>query len=185
MPERKTNDKRIINIQFNLLDVMYGVVLSYGFNFFGAASSVASKIFFFLSYLIVIADWIFIHELYSENEYRSKVLFFSDIVVLFFVSRVIAASVVSPEAFFMWMAILFMSYFLWDFVACRVITLDRWASFKLSDFLTSIFFFVMWILVRNGVVKGYFIIIVGVIACLVVLFYWLYSEKFRKNKALR
>ncbi len=178
--------KKTLNIQFNLLDVMYGVVLSYGFNFFGAASSVSSKIFFFLSYLIVIVDWIFIHELYSEIEYKSRVLFFSDIAVLFFVSRVIAASVASPEAFFMWMWILFASYFFWDFVACRVIPPERWASFKLSDFLTSVFFFIMWMLIRNGLIrKGYFVTIIGVIACFVVLFYWFYAEKLHMKRILR
>ncbi len=175
-------------MQINLLDVMYGVVLSYGFNFFGSAVLSYQRILFFLSYALILADWIFVHELYSAVEYKNKFLFFFDIIILFFVSRLIATSVLSVDSFLRWIWILFLSYFLWDLFVDKIILPERWFLIKITDCLAFVFFFVVWFLFGLGVIRSeFFVVLLCVGGCIVVLFVWFYAEGrgLRQEKFLR
>ncbi len=120
------SDRKAINLQINLLDVMYGVVLAYGFNFFDRSLHPYNKILFFLFYTIVLVDWIFVHDLYSQFEYKNKILFFVDAAILFLVSRVIASSVLLPNFYLRWLSALFFAYFAWDLFVSRYFKKENW-----------------------------------------------------------
>ena len=62
-------------VRISLIDVMYGVVLAYGFGFFDQADTVIDYLHFFFAYAVIIIDWIYVHSLYWGWEYKYNSFF--------------------------------------------------------------------------------------------------------------
>jgi hypothetical protein len=100
-------------IRISILDVMYGVVLTYGFSYYDQIQPGPELFRFIFSYLIIIYDFLYVHEQYWKRDYPILWLFI-DIVILFSFTRIIANSVGQSNQFYFWLFFLFLFYAIWD-----------------------------------------------------------------------
>lgn len=115
MPKR--DDQRESAVRISLVDVVYGIVLAYGFNFFDQLRAPVQYAQFAFAYTVIILDWIYVHRLYWGWEYKYNSFLVLDLASLFVMSRVLAASVGGEHTFVAWMSALFAVYVVWDVVA--------------------------------------------------------------------
>lgn len=114
------NENRESVVRISLIDVLYGVVLGYGFYFFDQADTMVSYIRFFFAYAVIIVDWIYVHRLYWGWEYKYNSFLVIDIFTLFFLSRLVRTATTSGGSdpnYWLWISALFITYFVWDIVS--------------------------------------------------------------------
>jgi hypothetical protein len=142
----KNDDDKESVVRISLLDVMYGVVLAYGFNSFDKAQDCSDYFRFFFACAVFVVDWVYVHRLYWGAEYKN-ILLLLDIGILFSISRLLSTSTAHTPNYFMWLAILFIFYVVWDYVMFKV---DKSSS---NDFISDvkadgigciIFLFIFW-----------------------------------------
>ena len=101
-----------------LIDVMYGVLLAYGFNFIDQAKLPLDYIGFLFAYAVIIIDWIFSRNYYAtQRGSYSYLCFLLDIVIVFVLSRLFSVSIVFSSSYLWWLAALFALYILWDIIS--------------------------------------------------------------------
>lgn len=147
---RKKDVKSAVRI--SLLDVMYGVVFAYGFGFFDQANTLTHYILLVFAYVVIVIDWIYVHIPYWGWKKYKNVFLISDILILFIISRLFSTSIQKcnyPNYYYwLWMAFLFLIYFIWDVLAKkkRLPTEYDLRYPMAGDLLTSIAFFTFFIL---------------------------------------
>jgi len=118
--------KRIIkkiNYRLSLVDVMYGVILTYGFATVDQVKGfeIIPVLKYIFAYSIIIIDWVHAHEVYSREGYSSNIIFILDLIILFIISRLIKSSVSSSQfSFWIFMGALFFLYSTWDFLMLKI-----------------------------------------------------------------
>jgi len=143
-------------VRISLIDVMYGVVLAYGFNFFDQASIAADYFRFFFAYAVIIIDWIYVHRLYWGWEYKYNSFFILDIIVLFLMSRLLYTSTISHDPYYwLWMSGLFMVYLIWDVLSkCRHLPSEYdWRYSIGGDTFAAIMFLAIYILFLKDILQ--------------------------------
>lgn len=158
-------------VRISLIDVIYGVVLAYGFSFFDNANKTIDYILFFFAYSVVIIDWIYVHRLYWGWEYKYNTFFLLDICVLFSISRLLYTSTSNYIDYWLWMSILFFLYTIWDIFAKlkKMPSKYDWRFSTVADLLAAIIFLCFYIIFLTNIQKPVmqhhiFMIIVYVIA---------------------
>lgn len=179
----ETYSKSLVRI--SLIDVMYGVVLAYGFNFFDQANTCISYIRFFSAYVIIIIDWIYVHPLYwsLEDEYNSFLILL-DIGILFTISRLFHASTSCPTNYWLWMSGLFLLYAIWD-IAMYILSMRRklpskhdWCYSICGDFFAAIILFVFHVLFIKGIFPYICSLnVIRILACTVAVLTWFIKPK--------
>ena len=101
-------------VRISLVDVMYGVVLAYGFNFFDAAETTPDYIRFFLAYIVIIVDWTYVHWIYWDWGYKRNLFFVLDLSLLFVMSRLLYTSTTQSQYYSLWLSGIFFLYAVWD-----------------------------------------------------------------------
>ena len=159
-------------VRISLLDVMYGVVLAYGFGFFDQASMLTDYILFSFAYAIIIVDWIYVHSLYWGWEYKYNSFLILDIGILFTMSRLLSTSTAGHSlCYWLWMSVLFAIYVTWDIVSKRkgLPSEYDWRYSIGGDLFATIAFLVFYILLLKGKFQPNSIpLIVGTIAVYII-----------------
>jgi len=137
----------------SMIDVIFGVVIAYGFMFFDKAATTTDYIRLVLVYAIIIFDWVYVSLPYDGREYKHNSFFLLDIVTLFVISRLLCTSIGDNPYYWLWMAGLFTLYAGWDTMAKKE-RLEPKYNYNWSiagDLFTAIAFFVSFLLLKNGI----------------------------------
>lgn len=140
-------------VRISLLDVMYGVVLAYGFGFFDQASMPIDYFRFFFAYAVLVVDWIYVRSLYWGWEYKHNSFLILDMGILFTMSRLLNTSTIGHSpCYWLWMSALFAIYVTWDIVSKRkgLTTEYDWRYSIGGDLFGAIAFSVLYILLLKG-----------------------------------
>jgi len=152
----RNNHKNIESaIRLSLIDVMYGVVIAYGFTFFDKANTFTAYFRFFFAYAIFIIDWLFVHRLYWRWSGYHNYFLILDLIVVFTISRLLHTSVEQTPSYLLWLSILFMVYIVWDIIS-RIKNLSSdydWRYSISGDLLAAVVFLIGWILSLKEVVS--------------------------------
>lgn len=171
--EDQRGNKNYLNL--DLVNVMYGVVASYGFYFIDRATTVSDYLTFIFAYIILFMDWIYSHHTYKDQEYKKSYLVL-DLTTLFLFSRLLATSTVDQGSFFVWLSLIFVFYFIWDYVLLkdRVSSGFSWISCLASDFAGAAVFFILGLVLKSQtfLVDNIFISIAAVIIYFVITVAW-------------
>ena len=108
------NQDKESSFRISLIDVLYGVVLAYGFRFFDEGHTALDYFRFVFTYLIIIIDYLYVHKRYWESGYRYNVLLAADVLVIFIFSRLFSLSISDNPQYWVWMSGLFLTYVVWD-----------------------------------------------------------------------
>lgn len=108
------NQDKKSSFRISLIDVLYGVVLAYGFRFFDEDHTALDYFRFFFTYIIIIIDYLYVHNRYWKSGYRYNVLLATDLLVLFIFSRLFSLSISDNPQYWVWMSCLFLVYVAWD-----------------------------------------------------------------------
>jgi len=153
--KKKDADKESA-VRSSLLDVMYGVVLAYGFNFFDKAGDFTDYFRFFFAYAVVVIDWIYVHRLYWGAEYKNIFLVL-DISILFSISRLLLTSTAHTPDYYLWLSILFIFYVAWDVISMfdkQLPSQYDWRYSVSGDVFASIVFFAFWIAFSKTIIQS-------------------------------
>jgi len=171
--QKKKNIKSAVRI--SLLDVMYGVVLAYGFSFFDKIGKVDHHILLLIfAYLIIVVDWIYVHNKYCDGAYKSIYLLILDILILFIISRLFAISMKDNNScYWLCMGILFVLHIIWDFCAKNKRLLRGYNPYCYigGDLFAALFFLIFYFLflkttLQPNLFLNAMMILVYIIACL-------------------
>jgi len=171
-----TEDKEKVGI--GLLDVMYAVVLTYGFERIDSVKGWINFLLFLFTVTIIALDWFHAHYEYLDRKKKRKyyAVFFLDLVILFVFSRLIYTSITGLTEFWLWMFCLFLFYALWDLVWLKLMEKDDewWHSF-LVDLLCFVGYVVFYYFIANQVIKcSDWLILIG---CVPYAFaYWIWPK---------
>lgn len=115
----KVDERKESAIRLSLIDVIYGVVLTYGFQYFDQINWWVSYLLFGFAYLIIIIDWLYVHTRYWGEKYKN-IVFSLDVCILFLFSRLIYTSFKGDSMFWFWLSIVFVFYAFWDWASQRM-----------------------------------------------------------------
>jgi hypothetical protein len=134
------------SVRLSLLDVMYGVVLAYGFTYFDKAGDGTDYFRFFFAYAVFVFDYIYVHRQYWKTEYKNLFLAM-DIGVLFSISRMLATSTTNTSDYFLWLSVLFSLYVAWDVISKVNKSKSEydWRYSICGDVFASIAFYLIWL----------------------------------------
>ncbi len=165
--------KRERSVRISLVDMMYGIVLAYGFTFFDNANSSVDYFRFFFAYFIIIIDWLYVHNLYWGWEYEHNFIFLLDLSIIFSMSRLIHTSVSGGDfTFWFWLALLFFFYLIWDILSRykKLPSEYDWRFSIAGDLFGVIFYVIFFILFFEDVLPStilwnviMFIVYIGVV----------------------
>ena len=159
-------------VRLSLLDVLYGVVLGYGFTYFDKADSIIGYFRFFFSYIIIIIDWIYVHRFYWKKEYKFDSLLFIDIGVIFTISRILYTSTSDSPNYFLWLSILFLWYIAWDIFSKRkeLSSEYNWKYALAGDIFASLCYALFWIATLYRYMTNLWVANIGIIVIYSVAF---------------
>lgn len=166
-------------VRLSLIDVVYGVVIAYGFNFIDQASTPSHYFRFFFSYLIVTIDWIYVHNLYWGWEYKYNSFLVFDLGILFTISRLLHSSTAQDSHYLLFLAILFILYFGWDTFSRdkKMPTEYDWRYSLFGDLFAGITYLALWYLSLRGLIgNGLFLNLV-----IVVIYFIAFASWFKKS----
>ncbi|MBW2040200.1 MAG: hypothetical protein JRI46_11545 [Deltaproteobacteria bacterium] len=174
-------------VRISLLDVMYGVVLAYGFGFFDKIEKIDQHVLLILfAYLIIVVDWIYVHNKYGDGDYAID-LFVLDILILFTISRLFALSMKDDYSWYwLCMNILFVFHIIWDVCAEKRRLLHGY-NFYCSiggDLIAALFFLIFYFLFLGNILQPtIFLNVIMILSYIIACLTW--SKKFSiKFKAL-
>lgn len=147
------NRDRESAVRISIVDVVYGVVLAYGFGFFDQASIAIDYFRFFFAYAILIVDWIYAHSRYWGWEYKYNSLLVIDIGILFTMSRLLNTSTTGQNSYYwLWMSALFAIYVTWDIAIKRKGLTSKydWRYSIGGDLFGAFAFLIFYILLLKG-----------------------------------
>jgi len=164
----KNDDDKESVVRISLLDVMYGVVLAYGFNFFDKAEDCTDYFRFFFAIAVFVVDWVYVHSIYWEAEYKKNFFLMLDIGILFSISRLLSTSTASTPNYFLWLSMLFILYVFWGImVSDKLPSRFDWHYGYAGDGCAAVLFFLFWI---SSITKQFFLFrIVSMIASITKL----------------
>ncbi len=166
-------------LDLSLINVMYGVVFAYGFNFFDIAKTPFDYFRFFFAYAVLVIDWIYSHHTYSDEKYNRNVLVL-DFAVLFSFSRLLNTSTADNPSYFFWLFIIFAIYLIWDRISQKdkVISGYSWKYCLIGDSIGAIGYLVFWkLFISNSFSPNTFVwSALSVIVYLLAFSFW-----FKKN----
>jgi hypothetical protein len=182
--DMKKNTEKETKVRSSLLEVMYGVVLAYGFNFFDSAGNFFEYFRFFFAYAVIILDWIYVHRIYWEATYTNIYLVL-DIGILFSISRLLFSSSTHTPDYYLWLSILFIFYVVWDVISMVDKQLPSQYDWRYSisgDIFASLVFFTFWIALSNTIVQieSAFLIICTLIVYSIAFMTWFKKAPYRK-----
>jgi hypothetical protein len=133
-------------VRISLVDILYGVVLGYGFGYFDQANSGIEYLRFFFAYFIIIVDWIYVHKLYWGMEYKYNSILLLDIGVIFTFSRMLHTSTNESVNYFLWLGVLFGFYVAWGIISKiqQLMTEYDWRYLVVGYFVAGIIFIILW-----------------------------------------
>ena len=104
-------------IRLSFIDVIYGVVIAYGFNFVDKMDKPSQYALFLMSFVAIVFDWVFVHQPYWKKieAYKDAVLIV-DLIILFLFSRIFASTTSESYGILLPLSLLFLFYSIWDFV---------------------------------------------------------------------
>ena len=178
-------------VRRNLINMMYGVVLAYGFNWFDKAWETGTHltaVLFFFSYSIIIIDWLYVQNIYwvwdKDNKEYSYHFFVIDLCILFIISRLIHVSAASPTHFWLWVSMLYFLYVVWDIfikVLNRPLNDHYWVTCIVSDGLLCILYSVLSFFLFKGYIElSLGLIIITIVAYIIMTFVW--GRRFGRKK---
>jgi hypothetical protein len=136
-------------IRLSLIDVMYGVIMGYGFNFFVDRDPTdVTLVLFIFTILTIVSDWLFVHKPYWRSpEFYSNTPFFLDLIILLNFAFMIRFAVKEPNnALLMCLATVFLLYAIWDFL--YRIPLKKqgrlWYMDLIFDASAGLLYFILW-----------------------------------------
>ena len=162
-------------VRISLVDVLYGIVLGYGFTYFDQAHSAIDYLRFFFAYFVIIVDWIYVHRLYWGLKYKYNSILLLDIGVIFTISRILHTSTNESINYFLWLGVLFGFYVAWDIVSNiqQIGTEYDWRYSVVGDFVAGTIFIVIWWALKSAALGHTIgIHIVVLIIYLIVLTTW-------------
>ena len=164
--------------KLSLVDIIYGVVIGYGYSRFEYIDAPIEYLSFGLSIVIIIVDYIYIHKLYAGEEYESNFKFIMDVLILFTISRIMNGAVHisdNKNGFWFWLAIYFLFSTFWDISFIR--TKDILRNWKVIAICDGVVFFIFLsifsILQLELVSRGFSLLIVSMIIYTVTIYLWL------------
>ncbi len=143
-------------VRISLIDVMYAVVLAYGFTFFDKAGTLSDYIRFVFAYVVIIIDWIYTYSLYRGLEYKYNSILIIDIMLLFTISRLFhSSSEAHSHYYWLWLSVLFALYVAWDIILKHKAIPSRydWRYSIAGDLFATIGFFVIYILLLRSILQ--------------------------------
>ena len=142
-------------VRISLVDVLYGVVLGYGFTYFDKASTGIDYFRFFFAYFVIMIDWIYVHRLYWGWEYKYNSILLLDIGVIFTISRLLHTSTNESSYYFLWIAVLFGLYVAWDIVSKikELPTEYDWIYSIVGDSIAGLLFLGIWYGVTSAIIQ--------------------------------
>lgn len=155
-------NKKFQAIHFNLVDVIYGVVFSYGFNLFDQVHGTVGYLRYFFVYVMLIIDWIYFHYSQDASDYKKEVLVL-DIAMIFVFSRLLYSSTHQTNAFFLLLFLLFLLYVVWDLLNKKAATIYNWTYSFVGDLTASLIFLIIWIVLLLGLIPNSLFINIAII----------------------
>ena len=183
--DEKTNIKSDV-VAITLTDVMYAVVLAYGFNLIDQANDFSDYFRFVFAYMVLVVDWIYTHQLYPGWKYNKNFMTL-DVIILFVISRLLFASTVNNSYYFFWFSILFILYVVWA-IAAKITKRDSqydWRYCIASNSFGSITFLALWILSTKRVVQieNPFWIVSSVFVYIIIVLSW-FKENPKRSRPM-
>ncbi|MEI8061277.1 MAG: hypothetical protein WCG99_03225 [Candidatus Berkelbacteria bacterium] len=180
--EQESRTKNYLNL--DLVNVMYGVVASYGFYFIDKAVTPTDYIRFIFAYAVLFMDWVYAHHTYKGQDYKKSYLFL-DLVTLFLFSRLLSTSTAGDSIFYFWLSIIFALYVIWDYIMRQdnINSGFNWKSCLTSDFIGAAVFFILWLVLKNNIfLQSYtFITIAAVAIYTVITLAWYRKPEKKQN----
>ncbi|MEW6619421.1 MAG: hypothetical protein AB1422_08830 [bacterium] len=170
---------------FSFIDVMYGVILGIGFSNFEKISSAMGYILFFFTYIVVVSDWIIVHETDFEKPYsETKWRFATDTIILFVIYKLIYTSSSKEITYYwIWVSGLFILYSFWDillfFEHGRKKAPTKVKVWIITDSIGVVIFVLFAILVLLGLIPYTLLtIFIPIIGYGIIMYFWYkkYSE---------
>jgi hypothetical protein len=134
-------------IRLSLIDVIYGLVIGYGFNFFVDKDPVGfTPILFLLVILVIVCDWLFVHKPYwKEPQEYSNGPFVLDLCILLIFSCLVRFALRPPHSGVLFaMSAMFLFYALWDVTFGDRLKGRRWRHDFVWDLVAAVAFFLLW-----------------------------------------
>jgi hypothetical protein len=134
-------------IRLSLIDVVYGLVIGYGFNFFVDKDPVSYTPFLFILVIAtIVCDWLFVHKPYwREPNHYTNGPFVIDLCILFAFACMIrfAARPPYPDVLVV-MSLVFLLYAIWDVLFSKYLRGRSWKRDFYWDLAGSASFFLLW-----------------------------------------
>ena len=134
-------------IRLSLIDVVYGLVIGYGFNFFVDKDPVSFTPFLFLLViLVIVCDWLFVHKPYwSEPKSYTNGPFVIDLCILFLFACMIRFAARPPYSGVLFaLAMMFLLYALWDVAFGEHLRGRLWKHDLVWDLVGAGTFLLLW-----------------------------------------
>lgn len=134
-------------IRLSLIDVVYGLVIGYGFNFFVDKDPVGFTPFLFLLAIsVIVCDWLFVHKPYwNEPQEYTNGPFVIDLCILLIFACLIRFAMRPPYSGVLFaMGAMFLLYALWDMVFGENLKGRKWRRDFVWDLVAAVAFFLLW-----------------------------------------
>jgi len=168
------------NIGLSLVDVIYGVIFAYGFNFLADAVNFYDYFRFFFAYLILIIDWLYSHQTYQKNIYEKNFIIL-DLLILFAFSRIITYSTSNNPVFYFWIGFAFIIYLIWDKISQKLWqkSFRQFITNALGDGLGALGFIIIWFLINQQIIalNNSIVSAISLIIYLIAISFWYLKPK--------
>jgi hypothetical protein len=172
--------QKSFTLGLSLVDVIYGVIFAYGFNFLANANNFYDYSRFFFAYLILIIDWLYSHQTYQKNLYEKNFIIL-DLLILFAFSRILTCSVANNPTFYFWIAFIFIFYLFWDKISQKLWkkSFRQFIITALGDGLGALGFIIIWFLINQQIIvlNSLATTIAGLIVYLIAISFWYIRPK--------
>jgi hypothetical protein len=175
--DEKGEDKSESAVRISLIDVIYGIVLGYSFQFFEQAHCWVQYVRLLFAFAIIVIDWLYVHKLYWGAEYNHDRLFVLDIFILFLFFRMTCVSTSSNPTYWLYLSIIFCSYVIWDEESHRL-KLDaksdyHWHYSLVADSVSCVFYFVFYFfIIANKLESNISRITIGCLFYVIATRFW-------------
>jgi len=136
-------------IRLSLIDVIYGVIMGYGFNFFVDRDPTdVTLVLFLLTMSAIVSDWLFVHKPYwSHPGSYTNVPFLIDLMILLSFAFMIRFAVKEPNnGLLLCLAAVFTLYSIWDYACSEPLKQQGrvWSTDLAFDLVGAVSFFSLW-----------------------------------------
>lgn len=148
-PAELSEVEREGKIRLSLIDVIYGVIMGYGFNFFVDRDPTdITFVLFLLTMAAIVTDWLFVHKPYWQNPDKyTNLPFLIDLIILLTFAFMIRFSVKPPQTGVLFcFGVTFSLYTVWDVIYREPLKNQgrSWLRDSVFDGSAAITFFLLW-----------------------------------------